>query len=149
MQKFSKNPHITMIPMRPWDQETGDTGSYYCVIIFLNWGNYPVFATIEIMWEMMWGICEGYVRDSEYPSHPTAPLYKGISEENVRDEGFLHENYSRRIEEYCNPSTRILQSLQENTAMILPSYSQIPASSFSTKAYFQNLNKFFLQKRPI
>ena len=32
------------------------------------------------------GICEGYVRDSEHPSHSVSPLSKGISEENVRDE---------------------------------------------------------------
>jgi hypothetical protein len=49
------------------------------------------------------------VRDSKHPSHPENPFYKGISEENVRDEGFINENYSRCIEEYCKPSTRILQ----------------------------------------
>jgi len=31
------------------------------------------------------GICEGYVRDPEHPLHSVSPLYKGISEENVRD----------------------------------------------------------------
>ena len=38
------------------------------------------------MGEMTGGICEGYVRDFQNPSHALFPLYKGVSEENVRDE---------------------------------------------------------------
>ena len=38
------------------------------------------------MGEMTGGICEGYVRDFWHPSHALSPLYKGVSEENVRDE---------------------------------------------------------------
>ena len=34
-------------------------------------------------------MCEGYVRDFGHPSHRQTPLYKGFSEENVRDDGFL------------------------------------------------------------
>ena len=30
---------------------------------------------------------EGYVRDTKHPSHAETPLYKGIPDENVRDEG--------------------------------------------------------------
>ena len=32
-----------------------------------------------------------------YPSHPQTPLYKGFSEENVRDEGFLHDRKVTKI----------------------------------------------------
>lgn len=34
-------------------------------------------------------MCEGYVRDPDHPSHPETTLYKGFSEENVRDGHFF------------------------------------------------------------
>ena len=40
----------------------------------------------EMTGEMTGRICEGYVRDFQNPSHAESPLYKGVPEENVRDE---------------------------------------------------------------
>ena len=38
----------------------------------------------------MGGLWERFGRDSEDPSHPETPLNTGVSEENVRDEGFYN-----------------------------------------------------------
>ena len=45
------------------------------------------------IWEIMGGIRERYGRDSRHPSHPETPSYKGISEENGRDERFFARNF--------------------------------------------------------
>ena len=37
-------------------------------------------------------MCEGYVRDPDHPSHPETPLYKGFSDENVRDGPFFEHS---------------------------------------------------------
>jgi hypothetical protein len=37
------------------------------------------------------------VRDKNHPSHPETPVYKGVSEENVRDDGFLQMNLFEHI----------------------------------------------------
>ena len=40
------------------------------------------------------GVSEGNVRDPNHPSHPQTPLYKGLSDNHVRDEHILVETTS-------------------------------------------------------
>ena len=47
------------------------------------------------MGEVTGGICEGYVRGFKHPSHALSPLYKGFSEENVRDEAKMSQASSK------------------------------------------------------
>ena len=55
---------------------------------------YEYFDKVGLaIWEIMGGIREGYGRDSRHPSHPETPFYKGISEENGRDERFFARNF--------------------------------------------------------
>ena len=42
-----------------------------------------------LCWAISEGWCEGYVRDKNILSHPSSPLYKGVSRDYVRVEGFL------------------------------------------------------------
>ena len=48
-------------------------------------------------------MCEGYVRDPDHPSHPEPPLYKGFSDENVRDGHFSCMSYPAGSERFLGP----------------------------------------------
>ena len=58
--------------------------------ICLSFVSVSASGCMSMMWGMMWEICEGwcerYVRDKKHPSHSFSPLYKGFSEDYVRDE---------------------------------------------------------------
>ena len=45
----------------------------------------------------MGGIRERYGRDLRHPSHSGSPFYKGISEENGRDERFSMRNFKQSL----------------------------------------------------